>query len=178
MIHQPGRTIETARLLMRPHVLLDFPASAAMWMDPKITEFIGGRASTREEAWGRIHRYVGHWALLNFGYWAVFEKEHGAFVGEVGFADFMREIEPSLDNKPEMGWIFAQHSQGRGFATEAVTAALAWKHEHFDGATVSCLVHPENEASMRVAERCGFRKVAETEYKGSPTIIFERAAKG
>ncbi len=175
MIHHAGRTIETARLILRPHVLQDFPAFAAMWMDPNVTTYIGGVPSTREIAWGRLHRYAGHWALLGFGYWAVFEKATGSFVGDVGFGDFMREMEPSLDNKPELGWVFATHAQGRGFATEAITAAIAWKHQHYAGATISAIVDPANAASLRVAEKCGFQRVAETTYNGSPIVIFERA---
>ena len=38
----------------------------------------------------------GLWSLLGFGYWAIEEKAAGGFVGELGFADFKRDIEPSL----------------------------------------------------------------------------------
>jgi RimJ/RimL family protein N-acetyltransferase len=53
----------------------------------------------------RLLRYVGHWAVLGFGYWVVEEKASGEFVGETGFADYRREMKPSLDGAPEIGWV-------------------------------------------------------------------------
>ena len=49
-------------------------------------------------------RYSGHWAILGFGYWVVRDTQSGRFLGEVGFADYHREIEPSLHGTPEIGW--------------------------------------------------------------------------
>ncbi len=174
MTDQRGRTIETDRLLLRPHLLIDFPPSAAMWMDARITEYIGGAPSTRQAAWARVHRYAGHWALLGYGYWAVFEKATGGFVGEVGFADFLRELEPSLDGKRELGWVIAAHAQRRGFGTEAVVAALAWGDAHFPGTTFAALIAPDNRASIRIAEKTGFHRETTTTYDGTPTLIYER----
>jgi RimJ/RimL family protein N-acetyltransferase len=41
--------LETDRLRLRAHTAEDFAASAAMWGDPDVTRFIGGRPFTREE---------------------------------------------------------------------------------------------------------------------------------
>ena len=40
--------------------------------------------ATREEAWARLLRYAGHWALLGYGFWLVEDRTTGSFVGEVG----------------------------------------------------------------------------------------------
>src|ERR1700691_4275001 len=109
--------IETERLTLRAHCIADFAASAAMWADPVTTRHIGGRPQTEEETWSRLLRYVGHWALLGFGYWVVEEKATGSFVGELGFADYKRDMEPPLKDTPEIGWIFAAQFQGKGYAT-------------------------------------------------------------
>ncbi|NOT41642.1 MAG: GNAT family N-acetyltransferase, partial [Alphaproteobacteria bacterium] len=105
--------IETERLILRGHRLDDFATLAAMWADPLVTRFIGGRASTREESWARLTRYVGHWALLGFGYWAVEVKGEGRHIGDVGFADWKRDIVPSLDGLPESGRACAPPAHGR-----------------------------------------------------------------
>jgi RimJ/RimL family protein N-acetyltransferase len=91
-----------------------------MWADPQVTRYIGGKPLTEEECWSRLLRYVGHWAWMGFGYWVAEEKETGNFVGEIGFADHKRDLEPSLKGVPEIGWVFASHVHGRGYATEAV----------------------------------------------------------
>src|SRR3954463_15564591 len=100
-------TLQTTRLTLRGPGLADFAASAALWADPEVTRFITGRPATAEEVWTRLLRYVGHWALLGFGYWVVQETASGRFVGEVGFADYHREMEPSLAGSPEIGWVIA-----------------------------------------------------------------------
>ena len=65
-------------------------------------------------------RYAGHWQWMGFGFWALEEKSTGAFAGELGFAEFKRELEPSIQGIPEIGWVLAPHAHGKGYATEAV----------------------------------------------------------
>src|SRR5579872_2841064 len=148
--------IETPRLRLRGHRIDDFADCASMWADPNVTRHIGGKPFTEEEVWARVLRYVGHWSWLGFGYWAVEEKSTGAFVGDVGFADFKRDIQPSIQGLPELGWVLDAHAHGKGYATEAVRAAIAWGTEHFGRSETVCLIHPENVASLRVAEKCAF----------------------
>ncbi|WP_230532516.1 GNAT family N-acetyltransferase [Microvirga roseola] len=168
--------LETERLVLRSHRLADFPECAAMWGNPEVTQFIGGKPSTEEEVWSRLLRYAGHWAFLGYGYWAVEEKATGRFVGEVGFADFKRDIEPSLKDVPEIGWVLAPHGHGKGYATEAARAAVAWGESHFSTVRTACIIAPENAPSIRVAEKCGYREFRRTTYKGQPTIMFVRDA--
>lgn len=145
-----------------------------MWAEPEVTRFIGGRPSTRDEVWSRLLRYAGHWALLGYGYWAIVEKATGRFIGELGFADFKRDIIPSLDGMPELGWALASHAHGKGYATEAVRAAIAWGEAHFGPVRTACIISPDNLPSIRVAEKCGYREWRRTTYKDNPTIMFVR----
>ena len=105
--------LETARLKLRGHRLDDFLHSAAMWADPNVTRYIGGKPLTEEEAWTKFLRYAGHWRLLGFGYWAVEERVTGSFVGELGFADYKRDLQPSLNGAPEIGWVLAGRTRQR-----------------------------------------------------------------
>jgi len=168
--------LETERLRLCGHRLADFIHSAAMWADPKVTEHIGGKPLSEEESWTRFLRYAGHWSVMGFGYWVVEEKASGNFLGEVGFADYKREIEPSLKGIPEIGWVLAAHAHGKGFATEAVRAAVVWGDKHFQSARTACIIAPGNLPSVRVAEKCGYRESRHAAYKGQPTLMFERQA--
>ncbi len=168
--------LETDRLVLRGHRVGDFGDCLALWANPEVTRFIGGKPSTQEEVWSRLVRYVGHWALLGFGYWVVTEKESGRFMGEIGFADFRRVIEPSLDGVPEIGWVIAPHGHGKGYATEAARAVVAWGDGHFGPVRTACIIAPENGPSIWVAEKCGYREWQRTTYKGNPTIMFVRSS--
>ncbi|MBZ5619596.1 MAG: GNAT family N-acetyltransferase [Acidobacteriia bacterium] len=166
--------VETERLRLRAHRIGDFSDCAAMWADPVVTRYIGGKPFSQEDVWSRLLRYVGHWSWMGFGYWAIEEKATGHFIGELGFADFKRDIEPSLDGVPELGWALASRMHGRGYATEAVRAVITWGEARFGPAQTACLIHPENLASLRVAGKCGFQEFQRTMYKGQPTIMFAR----
>ncbi|MEW5852521.1 MAG: GNAT family N-acetyltransferase [Myxococcota bacterium] len=168
----PG--LETERLTLRGHRALDFDECLAMWSDPEVTRFIGGRPCTREEVWSKLLRYVGHWTVVGFGYWVIREKASGRYVGETGFADFKRDMEPSVEDAPEIGWALASWAHGRGLATEAVRAVAAWGDAHFGTRRTVCCIHPQNVASLRVAEKAGYRELTRTTYRGEPTILFER----
>jgi RimJ/RimL family protein N-acetyltransferase len=168
-------SIETERLTFRGHRLADFEDCAALWADPQVTRYIGGKPFTREEVWTKLLRYLGHWSLMGFGFWVVTEKRSGRLVGEVGFADFKREIEPSIEGEPEGGWVLAPWAHGKGLATEALRAAVGWADAHFASKRTVCLISQDNAASIRVANKCGYQEFARTTYKSQPTLMFERA---
>jgi RimJ/RimL family protein N-acetyltransferase len=165
--------VETERLRLRGHTAADFENNFAMWGDERVTRHIGGKPSTREEAWARMMRYPGHWALLGYGYWLIEEKATGAYVGEGGFADFKRDMEPPLD-APEQGWALSPAMHGKGYAIEAVLGMLQWGEPHFGSSRFVAIIDPDNAPSIRVAEKAGYKLAERTTYKGGPTLLFRR----
>lgn len=166
--------VDTERLTLRRHTVKDLPDSAAMWGDREVVRYISGEPQSLEDVWGKILRMMGHWEAMGFGYWVVREKATGRFVGEVGFGDFKRELIPAFDGAPEAGWALATWAHGKGYAAEAVRAALAWGEQKFGKVRVVCLIAPENQPSLRLAEALGFTEYARSTYKGSATILLER----
>jgi len=75
--------------------------------------------------------------------------------------------------------VLATDAHGKGYATEAARAAIAWGDANLMtaqpelGRTV-CIIHPEHARSIRVAEKCGFKEVLRTTYKEEPTVLFAR----
>tara|TARA_R110002072_G_scaffold235159_1_gene392695 strand:+ start:1061 stop:1504 length:444 start_codon:yes stop_codon:yes gene_type:complete len=145
-----------------------------MWAQPQTAKHISGTPSTPAESWARLTRFVGMWSLLGFSYWYVEEKASNAFVGEVGFGDFKRDITPDIHGLPEIGWVLSPDMGGKGYATEAARAALAWGDENFGDTPTVCIIKADNFPSIRVAEKCGFKRKAETLFNGAPTLLFER----
>ncbi|OYX05003.1 MAG: GNAT family N-acetyltransferase [Caulobacter vibrioides] len=170
----PAPTLTTDRLTLAPPTLADFEDSLAMWMDPRVVKHVGGRPFTEEESWTRLMRARGLWEVLGFGYWAVRETATGRYVGEVGFADLRRELEPNLYGLPEMGWVLAAWSHGQGFGTEAVRAGLAWIDQALAPEVVPCIINVENAPSIALARKVGFTLKTQATYKGSPILMMER----
>lgn len=167
-------TLESARLRLRAVRVDDLAASAAMWSDAEVVRYIGGKPSTRQESWSRLVRNVGLWTLLGYGYWAIEERSTGRFVGEVGFANLERTIEPSLDGIPEIGWVFVPAVWGQGFATEAVAEVMRWADANLDHPRTACIIAPGNAASIRVARKSGYRDWTTGVYLGNPILMLER----
>ncbi len=167
-------TLETPRLRLRPFRVDDFPAFAAMWADPDVVRFITGVPMTREAAWTRFLRHAGIWQLLGFGFFAIEEKATGAYLGEAGFHDLHRDLTPSLEGTLETGWGLVKAAHGKGLAEEAVRAVLDWGATFRPGGRATCMIAHDHAASIRVAQKLGFREFARTPYHGSPVVLFER----
>ncbi len=172
--------IETARLKLRGYCATDFETASAIWSDEAVFRFLG-RPFTREEVWTRLLRYVGHWQMLGYGFWAIEEKASGSFIGEGGICDFRRDITwpdcvSAADATHEIGWALGAAHHGRGLATEAVAAMAAWADRHFGGARTICIINPVNVPSLRVAEKCGYGEISSVRYKDNDLKVFARPA--
>lgn len=155
-------TLETPRLLLRQFTLDDYDALAACWASPETVKYIGGQLQDGEMSWGRLLRYIGHWQLLGYGYWAVCEKATGQVIGSVGIQNQKRNLTPQLEY-PEAGWTLSPNAGGKGFATEALTAMLTWADSVFAG-PLCCIIDEDNLRSIRLAERMGFQFKHYVEY--------------
>lgn len=166
--------LETPRLVLRAHRLEDFSPMAAMWGDPEVTRFILGPPASPETTWARLMRYAGHWQMLGFGYWAVECRETGAYFGDVGLADWHRAFDPPEAFLPEAGWVLARAAHGRGLATEAMAAVLAWADARPGMERICAIFDPAHVRSLAVARRLGFGADRLSRYNGNATLRLER----
>jgi RimJ/RimL family protein N-acetyltransferase len=166
--------IDTERLTLRRPTLADFDDAVAMYADADVTRHLGGRTFTREECWMRLLRGVGHWQLFGFGFWVVRVRQSEQYVGEVGFGEFRRDIQPNYEGTPEIGWVLARSAHRQGYATESALAAHRWLEARHGACRTVCIIEPENAGSLRVAAKCGYTEFARTTYRNSTVILFER----
>jgi RimJ/RimL family protein N-acetyltransferase len=169
--------LETERLLLREHRPEDFRPFMEMWSDENVARYITGRAFTEEESWSRYLRNIGQWEALGFGFWAVEEKISQRFIGQIGFVEGMRDIEPSLKGVPEVGWSLDPSTQKRGYALEGARAAIVWGEKHFGGRPIRCIISPENAPSLKLAEKLGFTELVRTKYKNDDIVMLERVGR-
>ncbi|MBS2037378.1 GNAT family N-acetyltransferase [bacterium] len=138
--------LHTTRLTLRLHRPDDLEDSLALWSHPETTRYIGGLPLTREQVWARLLRHLGHWQVYGYGYMVVSYQDQ--FVGEVGIAEFKRDHHQL---QHEAGWVFRRDFQGQGLAYEAMHKLLQWFARPTD-----CIIHPENEASLKLAHKLGY----------------------
>ncbi|WP_339744196.1 GNAT family N-acetyltransferase [uncultured Maricaulis sp.] len=167
-------TLVTERLVLRGHTRHDFAGSLALWTDPGVIRFIGGRASSENEVWQRLLRYAGMWAMLGYGYWAITDRSDGRFLGEAGLADLKRELSPPLGEVPESGWALDPAVHGRGLASEAMRAVLDWADTRLDRPETCCIIDPVNTASIHLAGKLGYRPRHTGTLAGKELTVFYR----
>ncbi len=168
-------TLLTPRLALRGHKASDFETVHAFWCEPAVYQFIAGKPASREDSWRGILRHIGQWHVMGFGFWILEDPATGRLVGEAGFLDCKRDILPSMNETPEVGWALHPDFHGKGLATEALTAIMAWGDANLKQSPFACMIAPQNAASLRLAQKLGFHEVAQTTYKGEPTVLLQRA---
>jgi RimJ/RimL family protein N-acetyltransferase len=158
-------TLETERLILRMLREDDAEAYARICADPEVMRFIGGPLS-QFEAWRHMASVVGHWHLRGYGPWAVEEKSSGKLMGRIGF------FNPAGWPGFELGWTLGREFWGKGYATEGARRALKYAFEEMDRDHVISLIHPENKASIKVAERLGEKVEGQTKLFDHEVLIY------
>jgi RimJ/RimL family protein N-acetyltransferase len=151
----------TKRLRLRLWRDEDLPDLRRLDRNPRFMRFLHpqGELRTEEETVARLAWLQRDWLERGFGRWAVEERESGRFVGHAGLA--MHRLWPG---DPELGYGVDPELWGRGYGTEAAGAALAHGFETLGLERIVSLIHPQNAASIRVAERLGARQVATVDW--------------
>ncbi len=144
--------IETARLSIRLPEERDAEPYLAIHSDPDVTRWMDDSVRPRslDEERERIEGRRGLQDQHGFTMWAVEEKETGELVGAAGLFH-VEGVGPDV----EVAYRFAKDRWGRGYATEAARACIAFGFEEVGLDRIVGLVVPENVASARVLEKCG-----------------------
>ena len=159
-------TLETERLILRMWREADFEQYAELCADPEVMRFLGGKVFDRIETWRHMASMIGHWHLRGFGIWAVEEKDSGRLAGRIGC------IYPEGWPGFEVGWTLKREFWGKGYATEAARHSLEYAFNELDKPHVISLIHPDNHASIRVAERLGEKLEGTVHVVGMDLLIY------
>lgn len=157
--------IETERLRLRGWRLADAEPFARFYSDAEASRFVGGPADYGG-AWRLMAAEAGHWILRGYGMWVAEEKDGASFTGLCGL------WEPGDWPETEIGWIFLPEHHGKGYATEAARRVRDFAYDDLNRSTLVSYIHPENEASKRVAKRLGAFHESDMELRGQPVEVF------
>lgn len=159
-------TLTTERLTLRMLQLADFEEYYEIHKDPEVTRYTARMELNRMDTWRHLSMVVGHWHLLGFGMWGVFENETGRLCGRAGF--HQPEGWPDF----ELGWTFGRAFWGQGYATEAARRCMRFAFEEMGRDHLISLIDPENVASIKVADRIGETLQGEVEIGGHRLLIY------
>jgi RimJ/RimL family protein N-acetyltransferase len=159
---KPHPTLKTQRLLLRPWRERDFLPFAELNADPRVMEHFPSTL-TRAESDARAQRNREHFDRHGFGMWAVEVVGVAEFIGFVGLAvvDFEAHFTPCV----ETGWRLSREHWGRGYATEAATAALNFGFDALRLGEIVAIAVPGNVRSRAVMERLGMARLPEDDFE-------------
>lgn len=164
----------TERLTLEPVSAQDFDDLMVIWADPVFVAAITGHPLSAEDIWLRLLRDIGHWQVKGYGNWSIRLRETGAYVGSIGVFDFRRALQPPFE-VPELGWGISVPFQGQGLAQEGLGPVLAWIDTVLKADRTVCMIAPDNQASVRLALRVGYKPYGDTTYKGAAVGLYERS---
>ena len=150
---------ETSRLILRDIELFDAQDLLEMDLDDRVTKYTGQNPIRSIEEANHVVQFILNQYVQNgVGRWAVIEKKSGDFLGWTGLK-FHTEMENNHIDFYDLGYRFKFQHWNNGYATEASMACVKLGFEQLNIKEIIAMVHPANLASMKVAEKCGFKFV-------------------
>lgn len=156
--------IETDRLLLRPLTVADLDNIDAINAMPDVVRTMGSVA--RPTALARLERGEQDWRDRGYGLMAVIERATGRFLGRSGLKYW-----PQF-GETEVGWVLRSDVRGHGFATEAGRACIEWGFGSLGLPYITAMIRPDNDRSIRVAERLGMRPLRPDVLIDIPVVVY------
>lgn len=145
--------IVTERLELRRYRDSDFKFLVAMTADPEMMKFIGnGETRDKDGALRFLYWiYQGYKEYPGTGLLLIERKSDGQPIGHAGI------VPQKVDGieEWEIGYWIARDWWSQGYATEAAHALRDYSFGHLRKDRLISLIHPDNKASQRVAEKSG-----------------------
>lgn len=158
---------ETDRIEHRAFTLDDCEAFYRLNSHPEVMRFTGEPPLTSvEDARQAISEYPD-FQTVGYGRWACVLKETRDVIGFCGLK-YLPEL-----NEVDVGFRFLPEYWGQGIATETCSACIAFGFDVLKLDRILGLVLTENEASIRVLEKCGLTRHGEITCDGECALKYE-----
>jgi [ribosomal protein S5]-alanine N-acetyltransferase len=158
---------QTERLVLREFASADAAGFFELNADPHVLRYTGD-APFRDIAAAQafIEAYDAY-TRHGFGRWSVYERESGDYIGFCGLA--YRADRDEVD----VGFRLRRDCWGRGYATEAASAALRLGFERFGLTRIVGRAMRDNAASHQVLRKLGMTPTHEFEQDGVTWVQYE-----
>ena len=160
--------IETPRLVLRHFVETDLDALAALMANADFMRFSSGVFIREQAASFLFDRVI---APARAGLPSLFAMMVRGERLLIGYCGFYRQIVDDVE-EIEIGYRLHPDYWNRGLATEAACAVREYAFTMRKLDRVISLIHPDNHASRRVAEKNGMTLEKEAVFRGFPTLVF------
>jgi RimJ/RimL family protein N-acetyltransferase/predicted GNAT family N-acyltransferase len=150
--------LHTPDLLLRPGRYTDAPAIRAAMQSWDVVRFLAlpPWPYLHGHALGWMNTYIDQWQRNKTAPFVIIEKTSGELVGTAGLrAGALADARPALGN---VGYWIARPHWGKGYATQALKALLAYGFDTLGMNRIDACHLAENRASGRVMLRAGMQQ--------------------
>jgi len=157
---------ETPRLLLRALTVADAEAFFALNSHPDVMRLTGEPPlASLDQARDALAAYPD-FDTVGYGRWGCVLKDTRVVIGFCGLK-YLADLDAV-----DVGYRLLPDYWGRGLATEACRASVAFGFDVLQLGRIIGLVLPENTASIRVLEKSGLRPDGEIEYDGRRVLRY------
>jgi RimJ/RimL family protein N-acetyltransferase len=171
--------IQTDRLEMYRPRADDLEGMFNLVAHPETRRHLGPTQASMADSFSRLLRNAGSWSLYGYGTFVVRLKGQQGILGTCGIFRSYRGFGKGLDDVPEAGWILNADDWGKGYAREAMEAALAWFDAEHGSQRIACMIEEGHAVSERLAFSLGFAACGrhDPEDESTSLILYERVPK-
>jgi RimJ/RimL family protein N-acetyltransferase len=169
--------LTTARLELWCPQRGDLPDLFDLTRNEETRRFLGSFVPSEMDAFNRLHRNAGSWALHGYGTFMVRLVGEGRIIGNCGVFRSHRGFgaELGIDDVPEAGWIVHRDWWGQGVAGEAMEAVLAWFDAQHGRQRIAAMIEEGHSVSNALASRLGFVRYGHHVPEGGQAVLlYER----
>lgn len=171
-----GWVIETDRLEMYRPQADDLEGLFTLVAHPETRRFLGPTEPGMADSFARLLRNAGSWSLYGYGVFVIRLKGQQGIVGTCGIFRSWRGFGKQMDDVAEAGWIINVDHWGKGYAREAMEAALTWFDAAHGAERTVCMIEEGHTVSESLALSLGFAAYGrhDPEDGTNPLILYER----
>jgi RimJ/RimL family protein N-acetyltransferase len=150
-------SIKTERLVLRSVHPDDAADMYAYRSKPEVNQYLGFKPDSLEH----MREFITHKiapTINQVNTWHQFAMVHtqtNTVIGDIGLHFFDAE-----GHQMEVGYTLSDAHRGKGYATEALSAAINFLFNQLGKRRITASIDPENLPSLALVERLGFRKEA------------------
>ena len=160
--------IETERLLLRQLTISDAPELFRSVGDSDVMRYWApGPDESVHDTNRRITEIANHWKSYGFGDWGIVEKVSGSLIGFSGLHYIADMAEVNL------GYAIEKQKWQKGFGFETCQAVLDYGFRRLTLPKIAAVIHPDNQASIHLARKCGLRFWKTFNWTGHERIAYE-----
>ena len=148
-----AQEIETERLILRSFRHEDADSMMRNWLSDEEVQSMYGEPvyTTIAEVDELIDKYILQTSEGRAFRWEVIEKYSGECIGQASYF-----LVDKNNHFGEIEYCIGRAFQGKGYATEATRAVIAYGFEKIKFHKVQICCRPSNSSSQRVIDKCGF----------------------